>query len=78
MFSSEQKLAVVEQDNAHAVVRARMLRRDRERLAVGSLGFAPVASSMMNAPEKDGQFGHSRRELKPLSDHRYRFVDLIQ
>ena len=78
MFSRKRKLAVVEEDNAHAVVRVRMPWRDRKRLGIGGLGFGPVASSMVNATEKDGQFGHSRRELEPLSDHRYRFVDLIQ
>jgi hypothetical protein len=75
MFRSKQKLAVVEQDHAHAVVRVRMPWRDRKRLGISGLGFGPVALSMMNAPEKDEQFRHSGRELKPLSDHRYRFVD---
>jgi hypothetical protein len=78
VFSSEQKLAVVKQNNAHAVVRARMPRCDRERVGIGGLGFGQVASSVMNATEKDGQFGHSRRKLEPLSDHRYRFVDPMQ
>ena len=75
VFGSKQKLAFVEQDNAHAVVRARMLRRDRERLGIGGLGFGSIASRVVNAAEKDRQLGHSRRELEPLRDHRYRFVD---
>ena len=71
-------LAVVDQHGAYAVLRARMVRRDRKRAGIGGFGLRALALHMVDAAELDPQFDRSRQRLEPVLDRRDGFVETAQ
>ena len=75
VFGRLRVLGVIGQHHAHAVVRTRMVRCNRQCLRKRGLGFCPIASTLMNDAEQERQFDRSGCQLDPVFDHRDGLLD---